>query len=217
MIVGGLAVIPWLNNRYTFFLATRYIMPIVLCSILLVAHALVHILRVIRLRVKKPRPYTLSLSAILVILLIAQLVPFYRYCAQVNNSNLSNQVALSALTLVNHKLNDRDAVVLLEKDLRMENQPLPYLLTLSRLNYVIVPSPSESSAQVEPWATFVKRYPDKTLLAVMNQSTYNRIKDTIPTKRTYPLYARVAFPRPTFHPRAIYVVELEKGTYVGKK
>ncbi|MEN6460090.1 MAG: glycosyltransferase, partial [Syntrophomonas sp.] len=92
ILIGGFALIPWINQRYVFYLATRYIMPLIICGILLIAYALSEIAQIAydRWQVRRLAFMPLATGTLLLIITL-QLVPLYSYCGRLENTNESNQ------------------------------------------------------------------------------------------------------------------------------
>jgi len=211
MIAGGFLVIPWINHRYTFYLATRYIMPLVLCALVLISYGTVVLLRKLVSQEENARTLIVPITAVVMALIALQLVPFYNYCEQANSTNLTNQMALQIMTIVNG--NDQDKTrVLVDNELELENEPLPYLLTLNHNKFAMIPSISEKtnkSSSADAWLEAVNKYHSDELIAVMSSDTYLQTKDTLPVIKTYTLSAQVAFPEALTTPRLVYVVKMK--------
>ncbi|MEN6349095.1 MAG: glycosyltransferase [Syntrophomonas sp.] len=210
MLLGGMMVIPWINHRYTFYLATRYIMPLIICALLLLAVGVVFLIREGKQHVQNGRIIVVPATAILLLFIVYQLFPFYSYCARSNSTNLSNQVALQVMSVVNHYERGK-TLVLIDRDLPMDNYPLPHLLALSRMQYLIVKgnNPGEDkNLTAKKWSSIIEKYGDKKILAVMGQKTYQKTKIELLSSKEYSFKSRVMFPKRLSKPRVIYVVEI---------
>ena len=211
MILGGLAIMPWINHRYEFFLATRYIMPLVLCAILLMAYSIIHIIKLLVPRIKQPKYFTVPAVILLMVLICCQLLIFYHYCNRVNSTNLSNRTALKVMSVIQKDYRN-GSLVLIDNNLQLENQPLPDLLLISRINYAIIPANrvKNKNKHVESqWIQSINRYPHEHLIVVMNQSHYLALKNHLAADtKTYSFAAQVVFPGKVPYRRIIYVVEL---------
>lgn len=215
MLLGGMAIMPWINHRYEFFLATRYIMPLVLCAILLMAYSIIHMIKLLIPRIKQPRLLTIPAATLLMILLCCQLLIFYYYCNRVNSTNLSNRTALQVISVIQKDYRS-GSLILIDSNLQLENQPLPDLLAVSRVNYVVIPANIGKNKinNVElPWIQAINRYPNKHIIAIMNQSNYLALKNHLTAgAKTYSFVAQVVFPGTVPFQRVIYVVELKNGS-----
>ncbi|MGE5422046.1 MAG: glycosyltransferase, partial [Ignavibacteriales bacterium] len=138
MIIGSLAIIPIINQRYVFYLSTRYIMPAVLCALLLISLGLVQGIESLSKGFSFKRAVYAPARIILIGLIIGQVIPFYAYCDRLEKTNQSNYMALAVLANIENKPNSHKKVVLLDQNLPIENGPLPYLLSLSKHKYIFV-------------------------------------------------------------------------------
>jgi hypothetical protein len=207
-IAAGFAVIPWINQRYTFFLATRYIMPQVICSIILVAAALVSAWNKYRCRIRYPRLIT-NIAAVMIIMAIClQPWPFYNYCRQASKTNESNRSALQVMSIVRSASAEK-VLILLDGELPLPNRPLPVLMALSRHNYAMLPGLSGSANIVTAdLYKALEQSMDSEVIAVLSQSSYNRLKSKLPVAETYALSTIVTIPKPSVVPDTIYIIKL---------
>ncbi|MEN6326120.1 MAG: glycosyltransferase [Syntrophomonas sp.] len=208
MIVGGMLVIPWINHRYVFYLATRYIMPLNICALLLVAAAVVYLLQTVRTKLKSSRFIIIPVSLALCLFIIMQLIPFYNYCRQNDSTNLSNRLALQIMSVISSN-GKKNTLVLLDENLPLENAPLPYLLTISQQQYRLFKN-RESEAEPGAWnlAQLLGRYDGQELLLVMNQDTYLNNRSQIENFHKHIFKSRVVFPSEAEKQRVIYLVEM---------
>ncbi|HEX3011727.1 MAG TPA: glycosyltransferase, partial [Syntrophomonadaceae bacterium] len=137
VIAAGMAVIPWINARYTFYLATRYIMPEIICAILLIALGINTIVENISASVSYRRLVLGITAAALTVWIGLQPLPFYNYCFHMSETNDSNKAALKIMSIVR---SDPDRkIVLLDRGLPLLNRPLPSLLALSEQRFLMLP------------------------------------------------------------------------------
>ncbi|WP_157048886.1 hypothetical protein, partial [Syntrophomonas palmitatica] len=130
IIAGTLIIMPLVNKRFVFYLATRYTMPVLICCMLLAGQAAAHIFRQMP-QYLGDRKYLAPLSLSLVVLLAAcQFIPYSYYCISHLGSNESNRMTLQALNLACEMARYDKRLILLDKSLPIENQPLPYLMSL---------------------------------------------------------------------------------------
>lgn len=207
MLVGGFLIMPWINQRYVFYVTTRYIMPLILCTILLVSMAAIHILGRLREKVKNPRQITVPAAGLAVAFIIAQFFPYYDYCKACQPTNMSNQAAMDVMSFVDSK--DKNArLVLVDKKLPLENHPLPDLLKIERKPFIMIPGDGGQSSGSD-WTETLNRYRHEKILAVVSQNTYRHIQDQLSGVQAFPISSMVAFPQPQDSPRVIYVLEFQ--------
>lgn len=213
MIIGGFLTIPWINTRYGFFLATRYIMPIILCSLLIVAYAIVTFLQ----RIKAPargRKFALVTTVVMLILIAVQLVPFYGYCIALHGTNLSNELSFETLAAILRSVPRDQSVILLDKSVDIENDPLPYLLTLSKQDYEKLPGDFIQDLQTgsEEWLQNLKKHTGDKFVAVVTQETYEQLRDVVMTRKVNQFTCKVTLnaEKPN-EVRNIYVIEFLPG------
>ena len=219
MIIGGLAIIPWINHRYDFYISTRYIMPLVLCALLLCAYSCIQIIQLLAVRRPERRAVTTSAIAALMIIICLQLVPFYQYCYRVQSTNLSNEVPLQLLAIVQKDSRGGKSIVLMEDKLPLANHPMTYLFALSMQKYLVMPvAASNAPKQVNhargKWLIAIRHFSKERIIIIMKRSTYLSMKNDLPGK-TYALKSQVGFSKTKTSPRLIYVVELNNQTRVG--
>lgn len=208
MIAGGFLIMPWINHRYVFYVATRYIMPLNICALLLVAAAVIFLLQAARVKMSNSRFIMAPASLALCLLIIMQLVPFYSYCQKYDSTNLSNRLALQIISVINSYGHGK-TMVLLDENLPLENAPLPYLLTISQQQYRLFQSKeSKAGSDSRDWAKLLDRYDGQKLLVVMNQDTYLNNRSQILDFHKHIFKSRVVFPSESKEQRVIYLVEM---------
>lgn len=208
VIAGGLAIIPWINARYTFYLATRYIMPQIICAILLISLAMVTIFQKYRFRLIHPRVVTSIIVTVFLVVICLQPLPYYNYCRQISETNDSNMVALKVIKIVRSAPRGK-SVVLLDRDLPLVNRPLPTLLTLSQQRFNMLPLILDSRQEdTNIWTTAIGQYRNKEIIAVLSQASYERLRAQLPVQDTHSLSSRVVIPKPLIYPETIYVVKI---------
>ncbi|HEX3011779.1 MAG TPA: glycosyltransferase family 39 protein [Syntrophomonadaceae bacterium] len=208
MLLAGLAVMPWINHRYDFYLATRYIMPLVLCAILLMSYGINSLLKLLIPRVQNQNLLTISAGVLLIILICGQLVIFYQYCNRTMPTNLSNRTAMQVMSIIQKDYSSKSSIILVDDNLPINNKPLPDLLTISDINYVVIHKTKDVNSQ---WVQTFKRYKNKNIIAVISQSDYQAIKDYLTGAKTYSFYSKVLIPKAVPVPQVIYVIELKNG------
>lgn len=208
MILGGMLTMPWINHRFVFYVTTRYIMPLIICALLLLAVAVVYLLQAARVKLKNSRFIIAPVSLLLCLFIIMQLLPFYNYCRQNDSTNLSNRLALQIMSVIDSYGIDK-TLVLLDENLPLENAPLPYLLTINQQQYGWFKS-KETEADSGTWdfAQQLGRYDGQKLLIVMNQDTYLNNRSQIINFHKHLFKSRVVFPSEAKKQRVIYLVEI---------
>ena len=222
MILGTMLIMPVVNERYTFFLATRYIMPVVICAILLISLALQEGIQALyHYRQGLTRRLVPLAGSGLVLLLLVQLMPFYSYCRDREDSNASNQLALTLAQAVTELSADGETEIIVEKNLPLENGSLPYLLDLGATPYRLVEAGNwEKSlypAGLKPGQAISKS------IAVITEETYSRLSPGLTPEQVDLFDCRITLPKPTSRLRKIYIVRLQQdvlpaeGTILQKK
>jgi hypothetical protein len=210
MIIGGFALIPWINQRYVFYLATRYIMPQIICGILLIAYCLSIVTQAAyeQWQIKKPVYTPLATGALLLIITL-QLVPIYSYCARLENTNESNHAALNVLSITRQAAQQDNTMVLIDSDLSLENNPLPYIMDLSQQPYeVLNPRQTREPMAAKVWQEMLHRYRSRHLVAVMSDKTWMKLQSVINPDHIRKLTCKVTFPSAAIGNRTIYIVEM---------
>lgn len=212
LILGAMLVMPWINKRYVFFVSTRYIMPVVICAILLMAHGTAYLVKKLvhscRLAPLLKRSITISI----LMLALLQLLPFYHYCHRIQDTNQSNKLTMNIIQGILKGRSANETLVLLDPELNIENDPLPILLKLSGLNYDLFSSLNIGSvsactnADPIPAATEAKQ-----VFAIVSEKTYqNTIRQYEPGEvRPYEQHLTLN-PGPE-DKRRVFVLELSPG------
>lgn len=204
LLLGGIILIPVFNKRYDFYISTRYIMPLVLTAIMIIGMSARHWYE----SFKKPgfRNLSAKTAAFLVVVLVSlQLLPLYHYCREVADTNASNRMALTILSLAGDTGGDQPPRVLIDSTLSLENEPLPYLFTLRQQPYQILASGVEQPGE---WLNCLQPTSEDRLVAVMNEQTFHRLKNWIEPARISILNSRIVIPTTSSEHRQIYVVEM---------
>lgn len=211
MILGGLLIIPWINHRYDFYLATRYIMPLILLAILLMAYGIVCLIKLMIPHISNQKAVTIPATALLIGLIFCQLPIFYHYCNQVNSTNLSNRTALQVMSTIQKAYKPGQSMILVDDQLQLENQPIPDLLTISQMKYVVIHTngnKQQNSSDVNPqWTQAIVKYKSKNIITVMNQSNYLAMRNDLTGTRTYSFASQVLSTNRRSSQRVVYVVE----------
>jgi glycosyltransferase involved in cell wall biosynthesis/putative flippase GtrA len=197
MVSAGFLIIPILNERYSFFLATRYIMPVFICSLLLMASGAVYVYDQINSSLKTGRAFKATTISTVALLVCLQLVPYYNYCRSKEVTNESNRLALNVVTLTQQLTAQADTMVLLDQGLPLENQPLPYLLTIGQQPY--------RESNFDSWPEFVDG--NRRFIAVLSDENYEKLSSFIKGGRVSSFTCTVTIPQPNKETRKVHVVE----------
>jgi hypothetical protein len=209
MVLGGLAVMPWINHRYDFYISTRYIMPVVLCAILLMAWAVIYSVKLLISNIRQPRAIIIPTGALLLICMIGQLSVFYQYCNRVDSTTLSNRQALQIMSIVQKNYRTANSIILVDKNLQIPNQPIPYLLTESRIDYKVIATKAgqQKVYNKSQWLHALQHYQHKSVIAIMNKPDYLSLKKYLTQDRIVTVGTKVIMPDSKPYQQKIYIVE----------
>lgn len=208
IITGAFLLMPWINDRYVFFVATRYIMPVLLCSLLLLSLSLVRIFACVYDFFGNKRFLLIPAVSVLLSLMLLQLIPFYGYCAQIASTNQSNRLALQVFQKTMELSDRRSTLVVLDKSLQMENDPLPYLLTLVQQPYLISNASIltlSSSAGQEPNPN---NYRGKRIVGILSASNFKALRPSLSPQEIDSYTCKLVMPASARGERKIYVLDL---------
>lgn len=205
MIVGAFIVIPWVNERYVFYLATRYIMPVIICALLVTGYGLAYLVTGVYQRVGVGKAVLAPIGAALGVLIVLQLVPYYGYCKKLAGTNESNLLTLKVLSSVQRLARNRNTLVVIDKRLPLENNPLPYVLSLSRQPYKVLPENYLESGMLKNLRLL---YPNHELVAVVTNRAYEKIRAGTKIEKVNRLTCRVTLPPSSPGKRTIYVIKM---------
>jgi len=197
MIAAGFLIIPILNERYSFFLATRYIMPVFICSLLLMAAGAIYVYDRIYSSIRNRKAFQTMAITTAALLVCLQFVPYYNYCRSKEVTNESNRLALNVVTLTQQLASQGDTLVLLDQTLPLENQPLPYLLTMGKQPY--------QESNFDSWPNFMDG--NGRFIAVLSDESYKKLSSFIKGGRVSSFTCTVTLPQPSKEERKVHVVE----------
>ncbi|MGS0765462.1 glycosyltransferase [Syntrophomonas curvata] len=211
-IAAAFLIIPNLNERYGFFLNTRYIMPVFICALLLMSAGAVHLYDCMHSLVRSQRGIRALAIATAAMLVCLQFVPYYNYCRSKEVTNESNRLALNVIAQTEQLSSGDDYLVLLDQGLSLENDPLPYLLGFKQRAYLktSIPGNFKSDDEVNSWLTSLGQ-DSSQYIAVLTADSYSKVKTLIQPGRADSFACMITFPRPADRERKIYVVELKTG------
>jgi len=210
LLLFACLVMPAVNQRYVFYLATRYIMPVVICALLIVTQALLQLgSRLRHLQSHKVMPAALAACLVLFTL---QYLPYARYCMSNLDTNASNRLALKVLTATRQMSSRQNTLVLLDKNLPVENHPFPYLLALSAQNYRELPITSTASISKSGQIIVHKRpsLSNYHLIAILSDESYRLMAGKLTPQQQVCFSNRVILPKANRQPRHIYVLQWEE-------
>lgn len=197
MIIAGFLIIPILNERYSFFLATRYIMPVFICSLLLMATGAIYVYDWIVSSIKTRKAFQATAVATAALLVCLQFLPYYNYCRSKEVTNESNRLALDVVTLTRQLNTQANTLVLLDQRLPLENQPLPYLLTIGQQSY--------QESNFDSWPNIVDG--NGKFIAILSDESYKKLSAFIKGGRVSSFTCTVTLPQPSNEERKVHVVE----------
>jgi hypothetical protein len=116
------------------------------------------------------------------------------------------------MSVIHNNYTAKSGLIFIDADLPLENDPFPDLLTISKIDYVIIPDYGTQPDRVKSnWVESIERYKRKNIIAVINQTNFLAIKEYLSGAKTYSFDSLVVFP--TNHPfqRTIYTVEINGG------
>lgn len=216
MIGGGFLLIPWINHRYYFYIVTRYIMPIIICAILLIAYAASHLLKILVSKISSKtvfktvfktagkRKILIPAAITLTILLSLQLLPFYQYCRQITHTDYSNHMSIEVLQIIQKYATRDKLTILLDKTLAAKDEPFPLLFKLSHLKFITI---SHGLTALQKHHSIA---PGQKIIAVLTPPAYDRLKTMLPIAAESRLTRRLVLhknPRDNSW-RAIYIAKI---------
>lgn len=177
ILAGGFLIIPWINHRYDFFIVTRYIMPLVLCAVLLIAYGITGILKKFLPYIMNNRWILIFLVGLLITIVGLQAFPFYQYCNRLTLTDMSNFQTLKLLDAVTKLNRNHQMTVLIDQDVHLENNPLGPLLTISRYQYQTV-----NSCTREPerqWLAVTKKFSRPEAVVILSSHTFQQLRSVL--------------------------------------
>lgn len=210
LMTAGFLIIPILNERYSFFLATRYIMPVFLCTLLLMSTGAIYVYEQAYRILGNRRSIPALAITTATLLICLQFIPYYNYCRSKEITNESNRLALSVLSSAKEISCGGDALMLLDQDLPLENEPLPYLLGMGQYPYRktnFKESMYTSADSFESWLQSLDIEKGK-YIAILTDDNYKKIRSQIKPDRIDAFTCMVTSPQPGKQERKIYVIEM---------
>lgn len=207
MIVGSLAIMPWINQRYVFFLATRYIIPVVICALLLVSLAVVEMSAAAQKKFNR-RPVYAVTGVIMALFVFWQVIPFYEYCEKLAGTNLTNEISRQIISTINTQYNNQTTVYV-DAHLPIENSPMPYLLELDGKKYQVIGKLGGDlkPAEIKEWHQALKAANGRDTIAILANRSYLTLKDSVKNNKIQVFSCRVVDKGKT-STRRVYLVQV---------
>lgn len=176
-LAGGFIVIPWINRRFGFYIVTRYIMPLIICSLLLMALGLSRTLRKIASRFERPRLFRISAAGLFLIVVGMQIWPFYGYCSRLARTDMSNYLSLKLVEKVGEFNPGKETKILIDAGVAIENDPLPVLFAIRRYDFAVINKDQDSS--VKKLAAEIRGVKTRlALIGILSPKSYRQLKQT---------------------------------------
>jgi glycosyltransferase AglD len=185
-IIGGFMTIPWINHRYGFFITTRYIMPIVVCSILLLAYGIQRMYEYIVIKIAHRSIIITVFTSLLLVFGVVQLTLFYSYCSRLDHTDMSNRLSLKVVKIAEKWAPSDRITIIIDERIHLENDPLPVLLALSKHNYFILRVPLQINVGLikrHPLRNVIQKYRGHGMVVIMSSIAYQHLKPNIPLQR----------------------------------
>ena len=195
MLLAGCTVIPWINGRYGYYIATRYIMPLVICALLLIGCAANDLWKLQQRwlsRRWRPIHFAGSVLALGAIILWQQGL-FYDYCRRLADTDMSNRMALQIVEQTRQMAGldrrglrvNRRIEILIDDRVHIPNDPLPVLYRLAGLPYTVLfhsSGESDSALRIR-WLGKLGSNPGIRRIMVLDEQTYRKLREFIPDAR----------------------------------
>ncbi len=207
IMAGAFLIMPWINHRYVFFLATRYIMPVMLCALLLIALAMVWAFTQAYELLGSKRSLIIPAFSMLLILVLLEIIPFYNYCSLRASTNQSNRLALQVFQKAMELSDRRSTLVVLDKTLTLENDPLPYLLTLAQQPY-LVSNPTTLTYSQPGEKTIPSRYQGQKVVGIVSEANFKTLRPRLTPQEIDSYSCKLIMPASARGERKVYVMDL---------
>lgn len=210
IMISAFLLMPWINHRYVFYLATRYIMPVLLCALLLISLAVVKNFAWLRQRLGRTRALVIPAASVLAAVMLLQLIPFYSYCSQKSDTNLSNRLALQVFQKTMALSDRRSTLVILDESIGLENDPLPYLLTIAQQPYLVSHADSAAFANVQEYNHNQKSAArgSRRIVGIVSASSFQEMRTSLPAREIETYSCKLEMPPSARGERKIYVLDL---------
>ncbi len=215
IMASAFLIMPWINHRYVFFLATRYIMPVMLCALLLIALAIQDIFSYIYGQLGTRCSLMVPAMAGLLLLMLLEVVPFYNYCAQTAGTNQSNRLALQVFQKTMELSDHSSTLVVLDKNIKLENDPLPYLLSLAGQPYLV--GNADLLTNRQSGKTVPNNYPGKKVVGIVSASKFRSLRPGLAPQGIDSYSCKLTMPASARGERKIYVLDMGYNQNSGRR
>lgn len=127
-----------------------------------------------------------------------QVIPYYNYCSGLDGTNASNRMTLSIIEKIDH-LSNQKTLVLIDRQLPIENSPLPYVFTLRHHAYQLF---NETQTVLD------EKHPGQNLVAIVTEKNYLRLKSKVQPGQVEQFSCKITIPAATSQKRTIYLVRI---------
>jgi 4-amino-4-deoxy-L-arabinose transferase-like glycosyltransferase len=213
LVAGGFMIIPWINSRYGYFIVTRYIMPVVICSILLLACGINRLFVLLSSRTAHKQTAVIAFIGLALIFGGFQLGSFYSYCKSLADTDMSNRLALKLVKISGKWAHHSDTEVLIDERIRLRNDPLPVLLALDQQNYVVLrlkPPRKGDPNQTDQLLKAVQKRRKRRMVIITDRNAFQQLKRVASVKKVQSVSHRLVLNRQATSPEVvkIYVIQL---------
>ncbi len=210
LLAGGILIIPWVNHRYDFYVSTRYIMPLVLCALLIAGFGLDNLWRSFFRKFPDLKQTAIPAAVLGIVLIAAPLLPLYQYYQRLDRTDMSNGLSFQIVQTVTALSKSQPVLVLLDPKLVIPNDPLPTLFAIAKVKYQVVTEPS----RVWPSTALhrlERKHRNRRLLAVLSQTTYRQIaiQPRVKLIRDFTIRKLLAVPAAKRKYRKAYIVMIK--------
>jgi glycosyltransferase involved in cell wall biosynthesis/putative flippase GtrA len=210
-MAAAFLIMPWINHRYVFFLATRYIMPLILCALLIVALGLLRVTEDVYALLGSKRILRVPAFGILAILMVLQLVPFYAYCRENSGTNQSNRLAMQIFQKTLNISRQEASLVIMDENLSLENNPLPYLFTLVQQPYrVDNPTVLTMAGAMNKNSVSSNSHVENKLVGIISAESFSALRSKLNPEEIDSFSCEVTMPASAHGERKVYVLDLGK-------
>jgi hypothetical protein len=208
-LAAAMLIMPWINQRYVFYLATRYIMPLILCALLIAALGLIRVVDYLYAWLGSKRLAHVPAFGLLAVLLILQLLPFYDYCRKNSDTNQSNRLVMQIFKKTVNISQRHSSLVILDENLSLENNPLPYLFTLIQQPYrVDNPALLTMSGSLNTDHRTADAGDGDNLVAIVSAESFNRLRNQLSPREVGAYSCEMILSPSAKGQRKVYVIDL---------
>lgn len=208
-LAAAFLVMPWVNQRYVFFLATRYIMPLVICALLVIALGLLRMAADLYAWLGQKRILQAPAWGLLAIFMILQLIPFYAYCQENSGTNQSNRLAMQIFQKAINISREKSSMIILDENLILENDPLPYLFALVQQPYrVDNPAVLTMTGSVDNNSHEAELHAADNLVGIISAESFQALRNSLSPQEIDSYSCEITLPSSAHGKRRVYVLDL---------